>query len=375
MRMKNSRESGIELLKIIAMFLIVLYHSSMSVTFMNGGLQVYPIVSGASTDPNVFMLNIFGYFGHLGCTIFFVCSAWFLVESTRVKSKKVVDMLSDVWTVSVLVFFIFFVRDQRVATKDTVINALLPNTLAVNWYITCYLLFYLIHPLLNLIIRNISKRTHLLIVALSIFLYYLVSVIFNSPLFYVTNLVMFMIIYFLIAYMKKYMRGFSENLKANVVLLVVGLIGFLGEFSIMNFLGLQSEAISAELLRFNNNENFFIVMIAVSLFNLFRRMKKIIPVINYISSLTLFIYIIHENTYLAGNIRNKAAAKLINTVPYTNLIPAILLFAAGVFVFAMVVSMVYKLIVKRPANFLAEKIYLGIKNCYLAIEKKIMSIE
>lgn len=370
----KTRESGIEILKIIAMCLIVIYHTDMSVSFMNGGLGIYPLSAGATTDINVFIFNIFGYFGHIGCTIFFVCSAWFLVESEKVNKRKVVFMLSDVWTVSVIVFIVFLIRGLR-PSHDEALRALFPNSFAVNWYITCYLLFYIIHPLLNLIIKNISKRTHLAIVAVSVFLYYLWSIILNGDLFFVSKLIMFFVIYFIVSYMKLYMKEFSEDTRVNIILLLIGIAGFLGELFIMNLVGLKNPAMSDQILKFNNDKNFFVLILSIALFNLFRKLKGTNKVINYISSLTLFVYIIHDNTYLAGTVRCYFAAELIKHVPYSLSVPAVVLFGVAVFLCALFVSILYKLIIKRPANFLAEKVYELLRRIYLFFEGKFLLIK
>lgn len=94
---KAERMSGIELLKIFAILLIVISHvvqtlTSKSVVFSSD----YVIdANKATTSAICFLLALFRYCGQAGNYIFFVCSAWFLIESKKVKAKKIAGMLAD----------------------------------------------------------------------------------------------------------------------------------------------------------------------------------------------------------------------------------------------------------------------------------------
>lgn len=76
--MKNltDRRSGVELLKIIAIFLIVISHVTQSLE--NESLQSGIIHLGqATTDIQILILTLLRQAGALGNNIFFISSAWF----------------------------------------------------------------------------------------------------------------------------------------------------------------------------------------------------------------------------------------------------------------------------------------------------------
>lgn len=81
----DSRHSGIELLKVIAVALIVLSHVCQSVGQFPSELPEYAGLlidsSQVTTNFNYLLIGFFRYFGPLGNNIFLVCSFWFLVES------------------------------------------------------------------------------------------------------------------------------------------------------------------------------------------------------------------------------------------------------------------------------------------------------
>lgn len=83
---KKERNSGIELLKIIAIVLIVISHVVYTLKTVNPYISYNGYVvdlSIATADIWKFILAIFSYFGALGNSIFFICSAWFLLRSSK----------------------------------------------------------------------------------------------------------------------------------------------------------------------------------------------------------------------------------------------------------------------------------------------------
>lgn len=81
---RQTRDSGIELLKIFAIFVIVINHTVQSLTneaynIPNNGFVID--ISRATTNIQCILLQIFRHFGVLGNSVFFICSAWFLLKS------------------------------------------------------------------------------------------------------------------------------------------------------------------------------------------------------------------------------------------------------------------------------------------------------
>ncbi len=158
---KLGRNSGIESLKIIAIFLIVISHVVQTLRSEKIYISYsdYVVdVSIATTNVQTFILALFSYFGEWGNTIFFVCSAWFLLRSSKYNKRKWFFMLFEIWVVSIIILVVtFFIRHGDVSSK-LIIRSILPTTFSNNWYLTCYLLFYPIHPYLNSIIQRSDKR-------------------------------------------------------------------------------------------------------------------------------------------------------------------------------------------------------------------------
>lgn len=99
------RDSGVELLKIIAVILIVISHVVLTLITENEYIPYSDYLldcTHATTNVTVLLLAVMRHFGALGNWIFFVASAWFLLDSTKASGKKMMGMLLDIWVISVL---------------------------------------------------------------------------------------------------------------------------------------------------------------------------------------------------------------------------------------------------------------------------------
>lgn len=170
----SMRESGIELLKIAAIFLIVITHVVQTLSNENNYISYSDYVlnvSGATINLKLLTLAMLRCLGAMGNSIFFVCSAWFLLDSDKASKKKVLMMILDIWLVSVAILaIVYFLRGGAIDRK-LMIKSLLPTTFGNNWYLTCYILFYPLHPILNKIIHLMGQKAHLAASTIMSFLY------------------------------------------------------------------------------------------------------------------------------------------------------------------------------------------------------------
>ena len=164
---KSGRYSSIELMKVFGICLIVLNHVVQTL----GKDANYAIdLEAATSSPVTLLLIMFRYFGALGNTIFFVCSAWFLIDSKKNKIKKLFLMEGEVWTVSVLFLFICMTLmhiEGRVLPVRYIIKSLFPTISRNNWYITTYMIFYMFYPFLNRMLAQTERFEHLMLSVIS----------------------------------------------------------------------------------------------------------------------------------------------------------------------------------------------------------------
>ena len=356
--MNKTRESGIELLKIIAIFLIVISHTNQTLTQTSSYISEYAKsffdLNNFSLSLQIVVLQISRYFGSLGNCIFFVCSAWFLCDNNKTKSSKIIHMIIDVFVISMIITMIYLLSSEDISSMSLK-SLLLPTTSQNNWYITCYLIFYAIHDKINIIFENISQETHIRINIVLIAIYVLYGMLFNGA-FEANNIVRFVVIYFIIAYIKKYMQNYCSNTKLNKIVLLVSIIGFIGLIVLSDVIGIYIPIKKLNPMRWNSQTNLFILMISISSLMIFKNLDIHSKVINEISSLSMLIYLIHENILFRSYTRVRIEYQLLEQFGRNNAVLIILLFSIVLLLASTIVAFVYQNTIQKATGFIANKV-------------------
>ena len=356
--MNKVRKSGIELLKIIAIFAIVISHVTQTLIGKDIAIElITPIdLNVSTTNFSYFMLETFRYLGILGNFIFFITSAWFLVEKEKTNGNKIINLILIVDSISILILSVFLICGFNV-TKTNIIKSVLPIIFQNNWYITSYIIFLIIYPYLNIIINKSSKEDLLKLNIFIIVINFGINFL-KYDLLYNVKIINFISIYFLIAFMKKYMSKFVNNKKMNLRLLGINLVIFFGLLIITNILGLKFKIFNNQMLRWNSMNNPFVFMIAISLFNLCYNLKFTNLTINKIASLSLLFYLIHENLLIRLYIRPQVWNYIYNNFGYNFIIVKVLVYSIIYFVITGIFSYIYYNSIQKIINKIVNSTYL-----------------
>lgn len=373
---KSNRNSSVELLKIIAIIFIVLSHVIQTLCSPNSNMVTTNYIvnlNQATTNFQNLILAIFRSSGAFGNAVFFSCSAWFLIDSKKFSKQKWLDLFLNVWFISVISFVIVFaLRSGNIEIKQ-IIKSFMPTWFNNNWYLTAYLLFYPVHPILNLTIEKMNKTQHLRLVIVLVFLYSILNVIRGS--FFSSDIIIWIMIYYTVAYVKKHLTEISNNKLINYLFVFFGAFGQIALVCGTDLLGLRFERFSESLLRWNNNCNPFLIITAIALLNVFRNMEFKNSVINYISSLTLFIYLIHENILFRKYHRPLLWIYVYEHYGYDKILFWALLITVIVFAFGLICSIIYQQTVKRIVDITSKKAYIIIVRIWNKIEKHLLKIK
>ena len=373
---KNYRKSSIELLKIVGIVLIVISHVVETLHTGNDYIATNDFmldISAATTNIQYLILAIFQYSGSLGNSIFFVCSAWFLLDSDKVDTKKIFHMLMDVWIVSITILIVVYcIRGGDVPFK-LVIRQFFPTTFNNNWYITCYLLFYPLHTFLNLIIKKIDQKTLLKITLVMLGLYVGVNFIVSGKFFW-SKLVLWVALYFAIAYMKYYLVDISNKVRLNILVLGISCVGLIGLICFTNFLGLHFEVFSHSLLKWKSNCNPFLILIAISMLNIARNVHFESKIVNYVSGVSLLIYIFHENYLLKTFYRPQMWSLIYHQFGYDYILIWMFILVLLVFLFGLIMSIVYKYTIGKIVSIVCNCSFPILQRMYTKIEQYILKL-
>lgn len=156
------RESTIELLRIMAMMMIVAHHLVEKNAF---NVHAQPV----GVRKFLFQVVLFGG-GKVGVVVFFTISAWFLLDRAqtfRACLRRVWLLERELLFWSLTLCAAFAIHDLlapagqgRLLTAGTVVKSLLPLTFGLWWYPTSYALFLLLLPFLAKGLRALGRDVH-----------------------------------------------------------------------------------------------------------------------------------------------------------------------------------------------------------------------
>ena len=373
---RQTRNSSVEVLKVIAIFLIVTSHVTQTLVNTTGPIKSIAIpITTATADIQTIILMLFQQTGALGNTIFFVCSAWFLLDSNKFARKKAFSLLTTVWSVSVLIFCLYLIVGNHNITTKEMIKQVFPTTFANNWYMTCYIIFLFIYPWLNKLISITNQRQLLRIVLFSSTLW-IVICYFKGGLFFTSSLTIWISIYFLIAYLKLYCKNIVTNTKVGVWLIVVGFIGYISQVVVTNYVGLYFISFFSEkVMRWNSNNCPFYIMIALGSLIIALKSNFKSKFINYISSLSMLVYLFHENYLFRIYTRPIIWKYLYKTFTFNNVVLLDLAYSLILFVVAVIISLTYKEIIQKFVSKVSDRLYLFVSNIYSKIERTVLKLK
>lgn len=370
---KTTRNHGIDLLKVIAILTIIIFHSAHSLSLQPNA----PDYSISSNSVQQFGISVLLCFGVMGNNLFFICSAWYFLQSDSFNKRKVFRMICEIWFISIFILVCALAFKSSKIQGQNIISFIFPTTFANNWYLTCYLLFYAIHPHLNSIIQR-ANRKMLFRISLALSVLYFMINFFIYGHFYVSQLIIWITMYFVVAYARLYHRSFCSNAKLNTIGLLIGVLGHVGLMMMTNSLGLRIGFLNNMLLHWNSYTSPFMFITAFSLLNLFREvgMRKqsgggttpYRSVIAYLSGLSMYIYLIHENLILR-RYRSDMFQYLFSKYGMDSQLLYVLVVALIVTAASVIASSIYYFVCRKYIIKLSDMVYSKLSKAYRQIEK------
>lgn len=361
METQKVRLSGIELLKIFAVILIIFSHTTPS--YAAPSAEYFVDQNFASGNIQYILLSYFKYFGQIGNAIFIFCSAYFLIDSKTVKAKKIAYIIVDTFVISIIYLCGFLAGGYKLSAS-TIALQFIPITSRFNWFIGCYIIMYVAHPLFNKIIHGTSKR-NLLLFNLFLFAIYNVLEFGGGDLlnmYYYTHLVGFVCLYFFAGFIKLHMGNFMNNTKLQAVILAGCIVCHTALFMLTEYLGLKFEFLADKVLHWNEINNPFMIGMAISSFALFSKLKFKSRFINYLSSLSLLVYVIHENKLFRDIAKPMIFEFIYEKFSYEYIVLWCILLVVITFIVASVAAAVYKESVGRLTKLVIDKSYPKVAN-------------
>lgn len=344
---------------------------------VSGGISNPAVLNGfrldiANWDISHIFVQLTNFLGPIGNNIFWICSCWFLIGDNRMSKRKLFGLILDVWLISVIILgFVYLDLDGNIE-KEHIKRSFLPTLFENNWFITCYILMYAVHPLLNMAIERLTQRG-LFRTALSFTLLYIILSAVTPGHFFPSMPTIWVAIYFIVAYIKLYLDEPSKNVRFNIICIAISLAAIIGSVVTLNYLESQKGIRLTNVFIWNSNQSPFVILLALSIFNIARNYRFENKAVNYLAGLTLFIYLIHENILLRTYYRPEIWNKIFDIDGYEYLALDCFIFSAIAFIVSVILSSVYFSLIKKPITGIVNELYDKLRPWYLKIESRALT--
>lgn len=155
--MKVQRNKGLDVLRVLAMLLVILAH------YLGWGTAGHQGVIGVPSFTNGNVVNAVAFpllsvFASMGVISFVLISGYFLSNSTVLRLDKLFSVWAQVLFYSVGITFIFSILGG--CSWRNVASAFFPIGSDVYWFVTKYVALLVLAPFLSILINGLDKRGH-----------------------------------------------------------------------------------------------------------------------------------------------------------------------------------------------------------------------
>lgn len=291
------RNTNIEILRIIAILLIVISHYS---------VHNVTNVKELSFGINKILLQMMTL-GNIGSELFMLITGYYLINSSKAKLSKLLKLWFQIIFYSVGVYILFVLLNLEPFSYTAFINSFFPITFEEYWFASVYFIIYLFHPYINKMINSLTQKDFIKLISLSLLVFSILNFI-TGQLYYFNELIQLIIIYLIGAYYGKYKDNYlnkNKSVKLFIISLLILTLSTIG-------LELLNNKISIKFINYLYSRNsFMVIMISITLFNIFKHKKEFSnKIINNISSCVFGVYLLSETpfmkNYLWKNIFNNS---------------------------------------------------------------------
>ena len=333
------RNSAIELLRILSMIMIIFHHFSAHSGFVWDNMRL---------SVPFFWDSFISMGGKIGVNVFVLISGYFLVNSQKsgLDFKRILKFWGEVFFYSVLIFIILVSIGDFHFSVLSVLRVFLPITYARWWFASTYFVLYLIHPFLNVLLRNLDRRAYQSLLILAVICWSILPTLFDVH-FEGSNLLWFMTLYAISGYIRIYGLNFKFQSKHYFILFAL--------FAVLTYaLCIVSIATGIRRASYSPYESFFyaqeklsVLLTSVSLFAAFANLKmKYHKWINVVASATFGVYLLHDHSL----VRPYLWVRIFHCADYQNsllLIPYSIAVVLAVFVICTLMDLLRQQTVER----------------------------
>lgn len=333
------RDSSMELLRIIAMLMIVFHHFA-----AHGGF-----LWESSVTATRFWYNFILMGGKIGSNVFIMISGYYLINSRAdaVGLERTLKLIGQVFFYSAGLFVIAKLSGVPGLGLKPFIKACFPITFAEWWFVSAYFVLYLIHPFLNKLLHCLDRQLYRRLLLL-LFVCWSVIPTFTGAAFQGSHLLWFVSLYSLAGYIRLFGLNSKHSAKHYFAFfLVCSALTYLSS-AVFTILGSKWAFFEPRVHYFYAQEKLPTFISSVCLFMIFTSLKLgYHKWINVIASASFGVYLIHDNDF----VRKFLWVDLFNNLQYQYslfLIPYSIMVVVAVYAACSCIDILRQNIIEKP---------------------------
>ena len=350
--MGTKRQSNFELIRILAMVLIIIHH--IFVHCVEPLLSQSDLFEGYEVYDRLMLIDFARSFGKIGNILFVMISGYFLIDKKIDITKHVVKILSEMFFATV----VLMVAGAVHLLFEPVYNVLNLRAFNEDWWFPGYyiVIIFVAWIGLNRYLVDAGRekhRTFLILLFAAISIAWIRNVMSTIGL---TTIAMGIFSYMLGGYIKLYDP--LKKLKGFWLFTLIALSLFLMGLSYHIYAsGNMNAAMATDKIFYNRDIEGYLecslpcIVISLCLFEAFKRIKCMpSALINGISSATFMIYLIHDNRYFRDRFYMFDWVAMIHDENYIGLISGILIMIMAIFIIGILMSKLCDIAMKGIRN-------------------------
>ena len=255
---------------------------------MNSGVKAAELVTDPTAVNSVFLYS-FGAWGKPGINCFLMITGYFMCTS-KITLRKFIKLMGQIYLYKLLLYSILLIAGYETLSLSRVIIVIMPAWGFSDEFTGCFIGFWLTIPFLNILVQNMTKRQHELLLLLMLGMYTILGSIpsFDVRFNYVT---WFGIIYLIASYIRMYPHPlFNQKKLWGLMTLIIVILSMLSVYLMLSIHLYDYHFVA-------DSNKIFAVAVAVSSFLWFKNMNiRYSKIINAFGAGTFGVLLIHANS-------------------------------------------------------------------------------
>ena len=341
--MKNQKMPNIEALRCLAMMMVVVLH------YLDKGNLL-----GDLSQPNMGSVGIAAWvlesFCIVAVNVYMLISGYFLCMS-HFKITRLLKLYLQIWTYSAgvgILACVLGILPEADRNTNLYLTFLLPISKGHYWFMTAYVILYVLLPFLGIAAKNMTKNQFQVALVVLLAVFSVSKTIIPVQLNGIDNKgndgIWYICVFMVAAYFRRFGAGVLEKGKRAILCYLVGVMLIFGGSMGVHLFYVKTGRLGLLLGMFTDYNHIFVLLAAVGLFLTFLHSKKpaadsvIGRFICKIAPFSLGVYLLHENMGVRYAWEHLFGADQVNNIGV--LVGLTVLAAVSVFSIGILVEMV-----------------------------------